>query len=165
MRIEIYFEDLSEAKQKELLKAAGIKEPKEANWDIFPITEVEYEVKMLYLIKYEDDYSDEFPVSGMALLTEEKYKAYKECWEYIGKKLNEGSSFEYYFGTNEYIYYDSNSCYWKGAFEFTKIPEEEAKIIKDLIFEDEDYYGTIPTLDYLIDEINDMKEMEKELND
>lgn len=35
--IEIYFEDLSEEKQQELLIAYGYKEPEEGNWDVFPL--------------------------------------------------------------------------------------------------------------------------------
>lgn len=38
--MEIYFSDLTEKAQKRLLKAAGIKDPKETNWDVFPITEI-----------------------------------------------------------------------------------------------------------------------------
>jgi hypothetical protein len=36
--IEIWFEDLKEYKQKELLEGLGIKTPKEANFDVFPIS-------------------------------------------------------------------------------------------------------------------------------
>ena len=74
MRIEIYFEDLSEAKQKELLKAAGIKEPKEANWDIFPITEVEY---------YEEE-SEEKEESNMKDEEEDFYDDYWDDRYYVG---------------------------------------------------------------------------------
>lgn len=35
--IEIYFSDLNESKQRELLEAAGIDSPEEANWDNFPL--------------------------------------------------------------------------------------------------------------------------------
>ena len=35
--IEIYFDDLKEEAQKELLQQAGIKDPKETNWDVWPI--------------------------------------------------------------------------------------------------------------------------------
>ena len=35
--IEIYFYDLKEEAQKKLLEQAGIKDPKEANWDVWPI--------------------------------------------------------------------------------------------------------------------------------
>lgn len=39
--IEIYFDDLKEEAQKQILKKAGITEPAEANWDVFPICEFE----------------------------------------------------------------------------------------------------------------------------
>lgn len=40
MEIPIYFSDLNEYKQKELLEAVGVKDPAEMNWDIdiCPIT-------------------------------------------------------------------------------------------------------------------------------
>lgn len=37
MDFEIYFRDLNEETQKALLNAAGIQNPEEANWDVFPI--------------------------------------------------------------------------------------------------------------------------------
>ena len=40
---ELYFSDLTEEAQKEILEKAGIKTPQEANWDVFPITEVSFE--------------------------------------------------------------------------------------------------------------------------
>ena len=45
--IEIYFNDLTEEKQKELLDAAGIIDPKEANWDmnIVPVVIVTLEAE------------------------------------------------------------------------------------------------------------------------
>ena len=39
--ILIYFDDLNEEKQQELLETAGIKDPIEANWDVLPIFEFE----------------------------------------------------------------------------------------------------------------------------
>lgn len=43
--IEIYFGDLIPKKQKELLDAVGVSDPKEMNWDIptFPIAVVDLE--------------------------------------------------------------------------------------------------------------------------
>ena len=35
--IEIYFDDLSEAKQKELLEAVEAEKPEDMNWDMFPV--------------------------------------------------------------------------------------------------------------------------------
>ena len=40
MDFEIYFNDLNEENQKALLNAAGITDPAEANWDVFPIAVV-----------------------------------------------------------------------------------------------------------------------------
>ncbi len=40
--VEIYFRDLSEEKQREVLDAAGVKSPKEANWDVFPLDYLEF---------------------------------------------------------------------------------------------------------------------------
>lgn len=36
---EIYFSDLNKEAQKELLKAVGVTDPTEMNWDVFPIAE------------------------------------------------------------------------------------------------------------------------------
>ena len=43
--VKIYFNDLTEEKQKELLDTAGITDPKEANWDmnILPVAIVDLE--------------------------------------------------------------------------------------------------------------------------
>jgi hypothetical protein len=37
------FDDLKEEKQKEILEAFKVKDKKEMNWDIFPITTIEFE--------------------------------------------------------------------------------------------------------------------------
>lgn len=41
--MELYFQDLSVAAQKELLKTSGITDPTLANWDTFPIATIELE--------------------------------------------------------------------------------------------------------------------------
>lgn len=38
---ELYFSDLTEEAQKRFLKAEGIKNPEEANYDVFPIATIE----------------------------------------------------------------------------------------------------------------------------
>lgn len=40
MEFELFFTDLTENAQKELLKKAGLKDETEANWDVFPITTI-----------------------------------------------------------------------------------------------------------------------------
>lgn len=39
--VEIYFYDLCEEKQKELLELYEVESPEEMNWDVFPITTIE----------------------------------------------------------------------------------------------------------------------------
>lgn len=41
--VEIYFRDLIEEAQKELLDANKISSPEEANWDVFPLTTLFFE--------------------------------------------------------------------------------------------------------------------------
>ncbi len=43
--VEIMFDDLIEAKQKELLETMGMKGPEETNWDVFPLALVEMETE------------------------------------------------------------------------------------------------------------------------
>ena len=43
MTIKIYFSDLVPETQAEMLAAANIFNPKDANWDIFPLFELEIE--------------------------------------------------------------------------------------------------------------------------
>ncbi len=38
--MDIYFDDFKPATQQRILAEAGIKDPKEANWDVFPITQI-----------------------------------------------------------------------------------------------------------------------------
>ena len=42
-RVEIYFRDLTDEKQREVLEAAGINSPEDANWDAFPLDMLEFE--------------------------------------------------------------------------------------------------------------------------
>lgn len=41
---ELYASDLTEEAQKNLCETAGIKSISEANWDVFPITTIDFEV-------------------------------------------------------------------------------------------------------------------------
>lgn len=40
MEFEVYFDDLKEEAQKELLEKAGLTSPADANWDVYPITTI-----------------------------------------------------------------------------------------------------------------------------
>ena len=38
--LEVYFDDLNEEMQKKVLDFYGIEDPKDMNWDVFPITSI-----------------------------------------------------------------------------------------------------------------------------
>lgn len=40
MEFELFFSDLTEDAQKNLLEKAGLKDETQANWDVFPITTI-----------------------------------------------------------------------------------------------------------------------------
>lgn len=40
---EIYFCDLNVFAQNDLLKVAGVNDPSEMNWDVFPITTISFD--------------------------------------------------------------------------------------------------------------------------
>jgi hypothetical protein len=40
---ELYFSDLNEKAQQEILEKAGVEKPEDMNWDVFPITTIEFE--------------------------------------------------------------------------------------------------------------------------
>jgi hypothetical protein len=45
--IDIMFDDLKENAQKYILEQLGLKSPSEMNWEVVPITTLEYEVEIL----------------------------------------------------------------------------------------------------------------------
>jgi len=42
--IDVFFADLSEEKQKEILEAFKIEKPEDMNWDVFPLAIINVEV-------------------------------------------------------------------------------------------------------------------------
>lgn len=43
--LDIYFRDFTPETQEAILETAGIRDPKEANWDVFPITILTFEAE------------------------------------------------------------------------------------------------------------------------
>ena len=43
--IDIYFYDLTTEAQQKVLGAAGMKDPAEGNWDVLPLTSLEFETE------------------------------------------------------------------------------------------------------------------------
>lgn len=109
---------------------------------------------MKYLAKFYDWCRDDFPVEGVMILSENEYEEFLQYWEALSKLLDEGYEFEWYFGTNEYIYY-CNSFKWKEAFTFESILDKEAKVLKGTIFTADNYIGLMPNAEFMYDELKD----------
>jgi hypothetical protein len=96
---------------------------------------------MPVLLKYEDDYADEFDVYGFMLMTDEEWNKFEkviDCMEDFPQ--------EFYFGTNEQIIYENKENV-KRAFKPIRISLEDAKVIKKLFgnqYNDDVNFGFIP---------------------
>ena len=77
------------------------------------------------LVKYSEDYADEFQVSGFCLME-------KEEWEQYVKDASEGTWPQcQYFGTNEGIQWDSAEDHLD-AFSVVNISDTEAEFLKNI---------------------------------
>jgi hypothetical protein len=71
---------------------------------------------MHYLVKLRKNYADEFDVYGFAVLTEEEWVTFQQ------QVRDDFSYSEHYFGTNEYLEWDSAEQYLK-SLEVKEIDE------------------------------------------
>lgn len=60
---------------------------------------------MFYIVYFDDNYSDEFDIGGFKVFNFEQYSKWQNCLE---KKM---FPMEYYFGTNEEVYFKSLEDY------------------------------------------------------
>jgi hypothetical protein len=78
-----------------------------------------------YLVKYEDNYADEFDIQGFRIFTEVELKAFKTLVKTAKYPQ------EVYFGTNESISYDSFTDYMS-RLDIEEVTEEEASLLTKL---------------------------------
>jgi len=99
---------------------------------------------MNYLVKFCKNYADEFDVYGFQIYTQAEWNRLEEVVE----NCKTFSFFEWYFGTNEYICFESPkqllACLKK---ERVEIFDEEIETLKK--FFPEGYFGSLPDADYL----------------
>lgn len=84
------------------------------------------------LVKFKDNYADEFDVEGFRLFTDDSWRAFLD-------QLPQYPD-ETYFGTNEYIEYSTKASYLK-TLEVLEISEKEYKILLKLFGTDIIPYG------------------------
>lgn len=81
-----------------------------------------------YLVKYEDNWADEFNIYGLEILDQRQYDFLNMVIENVIDKVGE---FNYCFGTNEDIDYKSTARIRK-ALTFQSITKEEFETLKKL---------------------------------
>lgn len=112
-----------------------------------------------YLIKYCDDYADEFEVEGFMILNGKQMDEWESKFEELRKCFNNHCNFEFYFGTNEWVDYSSFEDFNK-AFDTQKITKNEAVFLSKLT-NNFGTYGIIPTVENVVAWIEDAKDREE----
>lgn len=107
---------------------------------------------MKYLVKFCENYAGEFDVHGMMLLTKSECEEFYAYWERMADVLDAGYQFKWYFGSNEFIYF-SQSPKWREAFTFEAMSEQEAEVLEDYIFIEENYFGLLPEMEFMYNEL------------
>jgi len=92
------------------------------------------------LVKLSANYADEFDVEGFMVMAADAWEEVKQDT----KQVFDGcGSYEWYFGTNEYITFDSYE-HWLRCLDETEITEDEFKTIIKLFGDPDDqvaYFG------------------------
>lgn len=91
-----------------------------------------------YLVRFTEDYADEFDVSGMKIFTEEEYVSFIDNQKYAKDLERKGEivtgefeEIELYFGTNEWLSFETVDEIIK-ALDVREITEQEFNTLKNL---------------------------------
>lgn len=98
----------------------------------------------MILVKFNDNYADEFDVDGFRLYTKENWIKIEAL---ISAHFKENGEWEFYFGTNEGIeYYDLETLV--STLVISEVSEEEVKTLIKLFPRCESYgYGIFPNFE------------------
>ena len=99
---------------------------------------------MTWLVKFADNWADEIDIEGFSIMSTGQFTQWARTVEEVAKKIDEGHSFEWYFGTNEWIDWEIGKEF-KEAFSCDVITDEEANVLKHLLLEGFDKYGIFPS--------------------
>ena len=112
---------------------------------------------MMWLVKFYDNWADEMDIEGFSIMSTGQFTQWAKTVEEVAKKIDEGHSFEQYFGTNEWINWDSGKDF-KEAFSCEVITDEEAEVLKRLLLQEFASYGIFPSgevMTYWLEDEND----------
>lgn len=99
---------------------------------------------MMWLVKLADNWADEMDIEGFSIMSESDFTQWARTVEEVAKKIDNGHSFEWYIGTNEWIDWYSGEEF-KEAFSYELITEGEANILKRLLLHEFASYGLFPS--------------------
>ena len=99
---------------------------------------------MMWLVKFYDNWADEMDIEGFSIMSTSQFTQWAKTVEEVAKKIDEGRSFEWYFGTNEWIDWKTGKDF-KEAFSCEVITDEEAEVLKRLLLQGFAVYGLFPS--------------------
>ena len=99
---------------------------------------------MMWLVKFADNWADEMDIEGFSIMSTGQFTQWARTVEEVAKKIDEGHPFEWYFGTNEWIDWETGKEF-KEAFRCEVITDEEADVLNRLLLEEFDKYGIFPS--------------------
>ena len=99
---------------------------------------------MMWLVKLTDNWADEMDIEGFSIMSTGQFAQWAKTVEEVAKKIDEGRSFEWYFGNNEWIDWKTGKDF-KEAFSCEVITDEEAEVLKRLLLHEFVGYGIFPS--------------------
>lgn len=100
---------------------------------------------MMWLVKLADNWADEMDIEGFSIMSTSDFTLWAQTVEAVTKKIDEGHSFEWYIGTNEWIDWESGKDF-KEAFACEVITDEDAAVLKRLLLQGFVTYGLFPSI-------------------
>ena len=105
---------------------------------------------MKWLVKFADNWADEFDIEGFMVLSNEEFMQWARLVEEVSKKIDSGCSFAWYFGSEDYICYKEGQKL-KASFNCDVITDSQASVINNLLINGYGNYGFFPSSESLED--------------
>lgn len=106
------------------------------------------------LVKFNDNYADEFDVDGFMVISKNQFD--KDV-ELVKKWFADYGDAEFYFGTNEALSYDDFDD-WFNSFSVTEITDDEAQVLTKLFgnsWSNRVEFGTMNAYEYALESAYD----------
>lgn len=101
---------------------------------------------MMWLVKLADNWADEKDIEGFSIMSTSDFILWAQTVAAVAKKIDEGHSFEWYIGTNEWIDWESGDDF-KEAFACEVITDKDAAVLKRLLLQEFVSYGLFPRIE------------------